>query len=75
MTRTEMETKIEIYVTDSTQRLEVFTGIEMCSSEDLDNAHDVMFERLDNMTDIELENMCNRIDNENKYESYYEIIG
>lgn len=75
MNRTEMESKIRLYVTDSTQRLEVFTDIEICSSRDSEDAHEIMDNRLNAMTDIELENMCNRIDFEDDYDSYYKIIG
>ena len=75
MTRYEMESKIREYVTITTQKLEVFTDIEICSSKDKEDAHEVMDNRLKSMTDVELENMCNRIDFENDYDSYYEIIG
>lgn len=75
MNREEMELKVEYYVTDSTQRLEVFVDMEICSMEELKMAHDLMFERLEKMTDVELENMCNRIDFDDDYDSYYEILG
>lgn len=73
--RTEMETKIRDYITESAQRLEVFADLEICKKEDIELAHELMDKRLNSMTDIELENMCNRIDFEDEYDTYYEIIG
>ena len=75
MNRNEMIEKIRLYVTDSVQRLEIFANIEICSSKDNEDAHEIMDNRLDTMTDVELENMCNRIDFEDDYDTYYEIIG
>ena len=73
--RETLEEKIRNYVTDSIQRLEIFSDIEICSSEDRDIAHERMNERLKEMSLNELENMCNRIDFEDNYDSYYEILG
>lgn len=75
MNREEMELKVREYVMESVQRFEVFTDTEICSIEDNEMAHDLMDKRLEKMTDIELENMCNRIDFQNDYDTYYEIIG
>lgn len=75
MNRDEMKEKIRLYVTDSVQKLEIFTDIEICSSKDNENAHEIMDNRLNAMTDVELENMCNRINFEDNYDSYCEIIG
>ena len=75
MNRMEMVLKVRNYTTESRQRLEVFTDIEICNEEDNETAHDLMDKRLEEMTDVELENMCNRIDHEDDYGTYYEILG
>ena len=75
MNRNEMIEKRRLYGTDSTQRLEIFVDMEVCTEKDNNTAHELMDKRLSSMTDVELENMCNRINFGDDYDTYYEIIG
>ena len=68
MDRKAMQEKIKDYIMQSSQKLEVFTN-----SNDK-NSYEIMNTILEEMTDIELENMCDRIDFEDEYDSYYEIL-
>lgn len=72
--RNAMLDKIRCYVTESVQRLEIFTDIEICTKRDLDLAHEKMDNRLNRMNDSELQELCNRIDKESECDTYYSIF-
>lgn len=73
--RTVMQAKVRKYVMESIQRMEVFSDIEICTERDLDRGYGQIEARLARMSDTELEEMCSRIDFEDEYDSYYEILG
>lgn len=62
MTRYEMEQKVKDYIRSDDHKLEDYSDIEICCSNDYDDALELMNERIKQLTDAELVAFCNAID-------------
>ena len=62
MTRYEMEEKVKDYIASDDHKLEDYSDIEICCSEDCYDALRLMDERVESSTDEELMAFCEAID-------------
>lgn len=62
------------YITDSIQRLEEFSDIEICNSDDNTYAHEEMDRILDEMSFKDLSDMTKRMNSDDTYKSYKEVF-
>ena len=74
MTRSMLLQKARLFITHSIQRLEIFTDLEICTESDNDRAHRIMNQKLKEMETAKLAAMVKRMQEEDRYDSYYEIF-